>query len=193
MKHQLKHYLIYIPLALSICFMGINVASAADVPANGGKEFAGTHFGIGLTITQNNQEDIADRVEDAQIINGIVRVTKERNQVLRLMLETHYFFTPNISFFNLTHAGTWGFGPFVGVQTGSDEIIDAIGGGMMIGFKRTGSNESFNIGIGYVIDNNVKVLGNGFSPDQPPPAGETEVRFKEKTQGGVLLLVSFAF
>jgi hypothetical protein len=48
---------------------------------------------------------------------------------------------------------TFGFGPFVSLQPGTDEIIDAIGLGVMFGWKRRNASKgSWNIGIGRVVD-----------------------------------------
>jgi hypothetical protein len=91
-------------------------------------------------------------------------------------------------------ANEWGWGPFVAIQSGSNEIVEAIAFGVMWGFKRSGTdNSSWNIGFGAVVDPSTKVLGDGFVPNQPPPAGETEVRYKEKSQWGLLIISSFSF
>ncbi len=78
------------------------------------------------------------------------------------------------------------------IQPGSENIIDAIGTGLMIGFKRAGEgSSSFNLGIGFVTDPGAKVLGDGFVENQPPPEGEsTTVRFRETSYTGLLFLAS---
>jgi len=169
---------------------------ARQEAAAGQKEFAGLNFGVGISLTVDTGEN--DRVESAEIVDGIVRVTDENDSVARVMLESHYFFQPNRRFFNI-QPRNWGIGPFISLQPGTDEIIEAVGAGLMIGFKRPDkSGSSWNIGIGFVVDPNVQVLGDGFVANEPPPSGvsgepEMQVRFKEKSQTGVLILASFSF
>lgn len=97
----------------------------------------------------------------------------------------------------------WGFGPFVGILPGSDNIIEAVGFGMMIGFRRAlvpgldnvapTLGDSFNIGFGGIVDPNAAVLAKGFIEGQPPPNGETTVRLRNTTQWGLLLIFSYSF
>jgi len=154
-------------------------------------DFEGINFGVALSLTMDTGKH--DRVESAELVNGIVRVTEEKNDIPRVMLETHYFFTPDCKF--LGHRpGMWGLGPFVGVQNGSNEIIESIGGGLMLGFRRNVKDtDSFNIGIGIIVDPSVKILGDGIEENKPLPPGETEIRYKKDSQWGALIMVSYAF
>lgn len=160
------------------------------------RKFAGLNLGVGLTFTINVGE--LNRVEEAVVANGVVRVTKENNNPPRVMLESHYFFTPHscLLFFIPIRSNSdrmCGVGPFVGIQNGSDEIIQAIGAGIMFGFRRAkDSKDSFNIGIGAVADTKTKVLGNGIVENEKLPDGDS-LRYKEKTGWGILLLTSFGF
>ena len=122
-------------------------------------EFAGLDLGVGLSLTLDLGDN--DRVDDAEIVDGIVRVSDENNARARIMLESHYFFPGKGSFFGIVQEGNWGIGPFIAVQPGSDDIIDAIRGGLMLGFRRADNgNSSWNFGLGVVVDPNVKILGN---------------------------------
>jgi len=49
------------------------------------------------------------------------------------------------------------------------------------------------LGLGYVVDPNVQILGEDVNANQPLPTGESEIRFRETSQGGLLLIVSFTF
>jgi len=158
-------------------------------------EFAGLKFGVGISITHDVGS--IDRVTSATLDgNGIVRVTKEQNDIARIMLETHYFFKGGnkvLGLWNAPAAG-WAWGPFIALQPGTNDIIEAIGGGIMIGFRQsTTSKDSFNIGLGMIVDPSVQVLGDGITENQPLPTGETEIRYKETSQGGILGLFSFTF
>lgn len=160
------------------------------------RQFAGLNFGVGISLTHDLGK--TDRVESASVVNGVVRVDNENNDIARIMLESHYFFTPKKQFRlnpNMA-ANQWGWGPFVALQPGTDEIIEAVALGVMWGFKRNDNpkdTSSWNIGIGAVVDPNVRVLGDGIEEGKPLPSGETEIRYKEKSQGGVLILTSFSF
>lgn len=147
------------------------------------RTFAGLKFGVGLSATVDTGS--TDRISDAVIDKeGIVRAKKKENAFARIMLETHYFWAPQPRL---------GHGPFVAVQPGESEIINAIGFGWMVGFRRAETNDSFNIGFGFVLDPNTKVLAGGFEEDKPAPKGETEIRYLTRDQGGILLLSSFSW
>jgi hypothetical protein len=127
------------------------------------------------------------------------------NASARFMLEAHYFFTPSgkplfgsnlLGATNTNKKLEWGWGPFVALQPGSDDIIDAIAAGLMIGFKRSddpSDDASWNLGVGVVVDPNSQILGSGLVEDEPLPDGETEVRFREEEQVGILFLFSTKF
>jgi len=160
------------------------------------RNFAGLKFGVGISLTADLDNNA--RIGSANIVNGLVRVTDENNATARIMLESHYFFTPTFAFpFNVKLQGDWGLGPFVALQPGSDEIIEAVGLGLMIGFKRASNDEndtsSWNFGIGIVVDPNVQTLGDGLSANNALPMGETEIRFREEAQSGLLFITSFSF
>lgn len=163
------------------------------------REFAGLNFGVGVSLTVDVGDN--DRVDAASIVDGLVRIDEESNARARIMLESHYFFTPkggsDGKFLSVVDSPNFGVGPFVAIQPGTDEIIEAIGLGVMFGFKRNikdkSDNSSWNIGIGAVVDPNVRTLGSGLTKNEPLPGMETEVRFREMAQVGVLVLVSFTF
>jgi hypothetical protein len=156
-------------------------------------KFAGLNLGIGLSLTIDI--GFKGRVKSASVVNGVVRVDSENNDVPRVLLETHYFFLPGKDIWGVKQ-GNWGVGPFLAIQSGSDNVIQSYGMGVMLGFKRTSdkdSSSSFNIGLGAMCDPNVQVLGDGIEENQPLPAGETAVRYKTTSKWGVVLLTSFSF
>lgn len=169
----------------------------ADDEAEGKKKFAGINFGVGISLTidtgKNDRINKAEIVQSSPMVEPIVRVTDVDNTIARVMLESHYFFQPNARIWNV-QPGNWGVGPFIALQPGTQEIIEAAAIGVMIGFKRPDeSGNSWNIGIGVVVDPNVQILGDGFVENQAPPNGEMQVRFKEKSQVGIVILASFGF
>jgi hypothetical protein len=161
------------------------------------RNFAGLNFGVGISLTADLGSH--NRIDTAFVDeNGIVRVSKDQNTVARIMLESHYFFDTKKgdkdpwSFLGMVTADEWGHGPFIALQPGTDEIIEAIGIGWMVGFKKS-KTESWNLGIGIVIDPSVQTLGDDIIENELLPAGETQIRFKETSQAGLFLLASFSF
>jgi hypothetical protein len=154
--------------------------------------FGGIELGAGLSFTLDLGRN--DRVARAEVVNGIVRVTDLDNGRARVLFEGHYFLKPDHAFlgFSSVPAGDWGFGPFIAIQPGANDAIGAFGGGFMIGF-RTNETQSFNIGVGVIFDPDTQILGEGIVANEPLPAGETQIRYQETTQTGVMIIASFGF
>ncbi len=129
-----------VPLFLILCVLAAIPCLAADT-GNDDTEFGGIRFGVGLSITIDFGSD--SRVESAEIIDGRVRVTEDRNVIPRVLLETHYFFPATTKrFLWIKEPGTWAWGPFVGLQSSDSEVIDAFAVGLMVGFRRTAEGVS---------------------------------------------------
>ena len=178
---------------LRLLILGVALMLSANV-CHAEREFAGLNFGVGISLTHDVGSNA--RVKSASVVNGIVRVNDENNDIARIMLESHYFFTTNRKFLGSVSSLKWGWGPFMALQPGTDDIVEALGGGLMIGFKRSddpSDTSSWNVGFGLVIDPNKTILGDGITENQPLPPGETEVRLKEKSQLGILVISSFTF
>lgn len=152
-----------------------------------------SHFGASISVTLDS--GTRSRIEEARLVDGpdgkkVVRVTRDHDQVARVLLESHFLLWTG------RHGNDyqWGIGPFVGVQPGSDNIIEAAAFGGMIAFRSGATGRTgFSIGIGIIGDPKVKVLGDGIEENKPLPAGETEIRFKETGQGGLVILAGFVF
>ena len=91
--------------------------------------------------------------------------------------------------------GRFGIGPFLGIVAKDENLISAFGTGVMFGWKdpRRGENDGWSIGIGAVLDANVNALAEGFEDGEPLPAGETEIRFEEKSRWSALLFFTRTF
>jgi hypothetical protein len=101
----------------------------------------------------------------------------------------------------------WAQGPFIAVEvgggtnatpSGSNNPITGYALGWMIGFRHptaatTSSTQSWNFGVGLRIDPHAQVLGDGIFANQPLPAGESAIRYKNEPRSGVMLLSSFSF
>jgi len=100
------------------------------------------------------------------------------------------------------------WGPFVAIEVGGGSSsapanngpITAYALGLMVGMHHpridaSGKPDttSWNLGIGLRIDPKAQVLGDGFVANQPPPLGETAIRYKTEPKAGVMLLSSFSF
>jgi len=164
------------------------------------QRIAGFNFGVALGVTLKAGE--RSIVNSASLDpNGIVRINQDNNTTANLILESHYFFTPDASIWNV-EPKNWGHGPFIAIQPGTDNIIQSVGAGWMIGFKRSSiaipdlardRGDSFNIGMGVMLNPNAQVLGDGIQKDQPLPTGETAIRLKKTTEIGYLITFSYSF
>jgi len=163
--------------------------SAAEKAAS--EKFGGIELGAGLSFTMD--VGAHDRVKKASIIDDIVRIEDAKNTRARVMFESHYFFKPKRRLLGL-EPDMWGIGPFIAAQPGSDEIIEAIGFGIMLGFRRDPvKSESFNVGLGWVMDPNTQILGDGINKNQPLPGNEKDIRYKQDSQAGIMGIISFTF
>jgi hypothetical protein len=93
----------------------------------------------------------------------------------------------------------WGIGPFVAAQPGSSQIITAVGGGLMLGWRRkAGSTPSgFGLGLGYEAIPNAQVLGPEFVNGQKAPLGPNgqplPIRYETQDKGALLGILSVSF
>lgn len=153
------------------------------------EQYAGWGFGAGLSFSKDrgSRDPVEEAIIDEQ---GIVRISKRRSSIARIMLEAHYFWTPG-------NAGRYGVGPFVAVQPGTNDIISAIGGGIMLGLRQIDQTRSFNMGFGIVADPQAKVLGRPFQEGRPAPRDAdgkpVPIRYEEDDQFGLLFMFSFAW
>lgn len=144
--------------------------------------------GIGVTFDFGGLE----RINEAEVVNGVVRVTDEDDVIAGFVGEGHYFFPSGRALFGVAKED-WGQGPFFAIQTGDKDVIATVALGWMIGFRPAKATESFNLGIGIAVAPNVRTLGDGIVRNQPLPTGETTVRYREEAQFGMILLFSRTF
>lgn len=173
----------------------IKTSEQQELQNKADQRFAG--FGFGVAIGVVGKAGKRDVIHSAALDpNGIVRVDGDANTTANLILESHYFFTHGESPKN------WGYGPFVAIQPGTQNIIESVGAGLMVGFKRSSivatdlgrdRGDSFNIGLGMMINPHAQVLGDGITKNQVLPAGETAIRLKTTTELGWLFVFSYSF
>ena len=176
----------------AIALQNLDSTVMADVrlqaeAAQAGANFMGLSWGLGFGYSIGGD----DIIESAEIVNGVVRATDDRTDQARVLLEFHRFFWCN----NKNRSVESGCGPFVALAASSDDILKGVGVGFMWGWKSKdpSASEGFSVGIGAILDNDVKSLADGFSENAPPPPGETVVRFKKEARWSGLLFVTRTF
>lgn len=166
-----------------------NEGGAARMQAEAETNFMGMTFGVGMGFSQ-----AGNRVEEAEIAaDGTVRVLKRQKQTPRVILEAHYYgFCRDMK---LCKERNVGIGPFFGIATSSDSTIDAFALGIMFGVKDTSKDSpgGFSVGIGAVLDREVKTLARGFVEGAKPPTGETVVVFEKRSKWSPLLMFTRTF
>lgn len=178
----------------------------------------GWDFDIGGKERVKNAQIVNTTDSSGNVTGQVVRVnSSSSDDIPAVMLEGHYLFKneselrmPWCGSESCTEAAADGSpcwmctvsvspervaaGPFVGLKPG-DDFIDAVGGGLMLGVRTDAvmEGDSVHMGVGYFADPNTQVLGDGFNPNQPPPPGETQVRYKDVTKTGVMFLMTYGF
>lgn len=180
---------------------------AQDSDADGNQEFMGINWGIGIGAAFGNGPD---RISEAEMVNNLVRVKDDVTNTPRLVLEVHDFMYKlrpisewresgqgNVTDANVSPDYRWGVGPFVAVNFGSTgseaSTLTSFGGGIIFGRRMRNSDRSFNIGLGYMLDANVKQFGDGIHKNMALPEGETEIRFKEESESSFIIFFSTTF
>lgn len=142
-------------------------------------------WGIGLSVsTKLGKKGRA--IDEAQLVNGIVRVTSERDVVPRLMLERHWYLQDKDFLGGMV-------GVFVGTSLlGEKKLLDSVSLGLIWGFKPRGQQKvRHNIGIGLAVEPYSRTLGDGLEINAPLPAGENSIRYKEKNRMAAVVFYTF--
>lgn len=157
--------------------------------AGADQSFMGMSFGVGVGASYAEDK----RISEAELAaDGTIRATKSERQEPRVILESHYYGLCKLPSCN---AGEFGIGPFFGIVAKDDKLISAFALGAMFGWKTDKEHESrgFSIGIGVLLDSDIKSLADGFDEGKPPPIGETAVKFETKSRWGALLFLTQTF
>lgn len=176
--------------------------AAKDLEKLGPEEWT-KWFGAGLGLTFDIGEHT--RVKSAHLeLRSDARgdykqvvVDEDRDVIARPIMEAHYYFQPEISFFGLPKS-YWGTGPFVMTALGGDSIISAAGAGWMIGWRRRNIDNSFmlnhfNLGVAYTVDFDVRVLADGYGPGDRLATTIEEIKFRNTHQSGLSLIFSIGW
>jgi hypothetical protein len=168
-------------------------ASIRDRIAEEGTSNFLDHLGAGLSLTIDTGDH--DRIDTATLVNGIVRVQEDSNVRARFMGEIHFALSCEngaliVEGKKRCDPTERSGGLFLAVQPGSDNIIEGVGLGWMLRLPDKLFDRALNIGLGVFVEENVQILGDGVVANQPLPAGETEIRFRNSDQTAVLFMVS---
>lgn len=154
----------------------------------------GLGFGVGFSLTadigKHNRVKGASKDSEKK-----VRVDSEQDVLPRFVLESHYFFPGPRGFLGVPKEN-WGWGPFVAVEPGGDSLVNSVGAGLLVGWKRKNDSQSrspvdsFNLGIGVSVDPSTQILGDGIIEGS---VYEGEIRYKETHQIGIMGIFSAAF
>ena len=188
------------PAALAPNVSRQNQAAAALAAADrlekslsGEREFIGLKWGVGIGYSHG----FDDIVDEAEIVDGVVRVKKDLTDQPRVILEFHNYRWchrngRNSSADNPIETGC---GPFAAVATRDDKVVSGVAAGWMYGWKTgTGDDaQGFSVALGVILDSSGKQLGAGFKDGQPPPDGATSVLLKEKSVASAVLFFTRTF
>jgi hypothetical protein len=169
---------------------------------------AGFHYGLGVGINSDLGGIGAVKKETG---TNIVRISRENPAAARGLFEVHYYIPTK----SLGLTQSWpGFytavGPYMSLNTAplgesktAGQLFDSVGLGIMYGIQGGGCNKtvddalvctnelhSFNVGIGAIIDTDVKRLRTGIVENQPTTQPESEL-LTRATRIGLQVIFSY--
>jgi hypothetical protein len=156
----------------------------------GEKDFLGAKWGIGVGYSHA----FRDVVDDAGIVDGLVRVKKDLTGQPRVIFEFHNFIGCNDERVGDVPVKT-GCGFFAAVASRDDKAVSGVAAGFMYGWKTgTGTEaKALSIGIGLIADGSGKKLGAGYKEGEPPPPGSSTVFLKDKSVVSAIIFLTRTF
>jgi hypothetical protein len=156
----------------------------------GEKDFIGVKWGVGVGVSYA----FDDVIDDAQVIDGVVRVKKDLTYQPRVILEFHKYLWCHKKRTDGSPIET-GCGPFAAVASRDDKVVSGVALGFMYGWKTgTGAESSgFSVGLGLMLDAAAQELGKGFKDGQPPPADQPTIFTKERSALSAILFATKTF
>jgi hypothetical protein len=151
--------------------------------------FLGMSFGVGVGVSFS-EEDVVSEAEIGS--NGTIVATKTENQLPRVVLESHYYGWCRSGKCN---AGRFGVGPYFAIVAKTEKLLSAFSAGVMFGWKdqKQESSGGFSIGVGALLDADVKSLASGFEVGEPPPGGETAIRYETSSRWSGVIFFTRTF
>ncbi len=149
-------------------------------------EFRGMKLGLGFAVSISTDEAI----EEAVISNGVIVAQKNKKLQPRLVLEFHQLRWCGGQGLNPTK----GCGFFAAVSATDEEIVKGIGAGWMWGWRAPNEKANdFSIGLGVMVDSDVKDLADGFNEGQALPGDETEIRYETESRVSGIIMFTRSF
>lgn len=151
----------------------------------GKKSFLGQNFGVGFGVSFYDDEI----VDDADVVNGIVVAKSKKREEARVLLEFHTLIACK------NGKADFGCGPFAAIAAKNNDILGGVGLGWLWSWRNKAKTDGsgFSIGIGAIVDNDVRDLADGFKVGEALPDGETAVRYTDETKASYLLFISNTF
>lgn len=149
------------------------------------EKFKSNNFSYGFAVV-NYKDKIVD---EASVVNGVLIAESEKLNEVKLILQYQAL---------LKSTNNWeksGHGIMLAAMLGDSDLINGFGVGYVYsiksGNKPDGSGVS--IGIGYMLENDVKQLANGFEIGKGLPPGESTPRFVFKDEISPFLFFASTF
>lgn len=157
-------------------------------------------WGIGLAALRNKNIVI----NDASIVNGVVRANAAQVWQPELLLARHWYFSSAKDGHKTCTIDVWGscLGMFLALGIGggggstTNQVVDMAGAGLLVGFgagTKDPQEQAHNLGIGIGRRFNVRMLGDGISANAPLPNGETQIRYKTEDITAPFIFYTYKF
>ena len=170
----------------------------------GSNSLKGLHWGVGVLYSPSKGGigNVSIRKKGA---DSVVVVEAANLSAARAAFELHYFFQGGKFGSDASAANTaeWAIGPFVSLNTKPDAstttLFSSVGAGMMLGldsFNTTSSvSQSFNLGLGMLLDTDVRELAPGIADGQITTLTEAEKDqlVRKTTNSGFMAIMSYNF
>lgn len=162
----------------------LSVPAAAQAPP----DFAGFGWGVGFQFTDSLRADLVDPEDVTVDEKGFLSVQKFNNVQAGMVFESHVTFQLRRSL---------AVGPYFSVTPGTDDLVKAVGLGVLFELNRPTLNPvtnllepapvSFNIGVGLNVIFNATLLRPGFYDGAKVPNSQSPTVTRERA---VLQLMS---
>lgn len=151
---------------------------------NGKAKFLGLEFGVGFAAVMYNNEI----VHEASEVDGVIVADAIKENEAKIVLEFHHLMWGK-------DTGDKGYGPFAALMVAENDILNGIGLGVLYSIrdKSSTTGTGFSFGAGFMLENDVRQLADGFEVGQPLPDGEPDVRFVEKDEIAPFIFISNNF
>lgn len=151
--------------------------------SNGKSNFLGLSLGYGFAAVMYDH----DIVHEASVVNGVIVAESVKENEAKIVLEFHQIIWGK-------DKANKGFGPFAALMVAENDILNGIGVGLLYSIRNKVKNDSgFSIGAGWMLENKVKQLADGFEVGEALPSGEPTVRFVEKDEIAPFIFISNTF